>query len=67
MASDSTPITPPHRAPRVWSRRALRYLSTLLLLEVAVHLLLPQLTTLEHSLGVLKAMNWWMVALAVGA
>lgn len=41
-----------------------RYLPTLILLGLAVHLLLPRLTELEHSLSVLKGMALWAVALA---
>ncbi len=37
---------------------------TLLLLGLAVHLLLPQLTALEHSAQVLRGMSPWLVALA---
>jgi uncharacterized membrane protein YbhN (UPF0104 family) len=45
----------------------LRDLLILLLLGLAVHLILPQITTLEHSLQVIKGMTWWAVALAAGA
>jgi len=44
-----------------------RYLPMLILLGLAVHLMLPQITTLEHSLRVIKAMAPWTVALAVVA
>jgi uncharacterized membrane protein YbhN (UPF0104 family) len=47
--------------------RAGRYLLSLLLLGLAVHLILPQLTTLEHSLQVIKGMALWAVALAIVA
>jgi uncharacterized membrane protein YbhN (UPF0104 family) len=47
--------------------RWLRDLLTLLLLGLAVHLILPQIATLEHSLQVIKGMTWWAVALAAGA
>ncbi|MGA9350978.1 MAG: UPF0104 family protein, partial [Anaerolineae bacterium] len=47
---------------RVW-----RYLLPLLLLGLAVHLILPQLATLEHSLQVIKGMAPWAVALALVA
>jgi uncharacterized protein (TIRG00374 family) len=43
------------------------YLPLLVLLGLAVHLILPQITTLEHSLQVIKAMALWAVALAVVA
>ena len=44
-----------------------RYLVLLVLLGLAVHLVLPQLTSLEHSLQVIKTLVLWAVALAVGA
>jgi uncharacterized membrane protein YbhN (UPF0104 family) len=49
------------------ARRWLRDLLTLLLLGLAVHLILPQIATLERSLQVLKGMTWWALALAAGA
>lgn len=45
--------------------RLLRYLPTLLLLGLAVHLILPQIASLEHSVGVIKQMAWWLVGLGV--
>ncbi|MFN2164713.1 MAG: YbhN family protein [Anaerolineae bacterium] len=47
--------------------KAARSVLLLIVLGLAVHLLLPQITTLEHSLQVLKGMTWWAVALAAGA
>lgn len=47
--------------------KTLRYLLTLLLLGVAVHLLLPQLASLEHALQVLRQMSPPLVLLALGA
>lgn len=44
-----------------------RYLVLLILLGLAVHLVLPQLTSLEHSLQVIKRLVLWAVALAVVA
>jgi len=44
-----------------------RYLPLLLVLGLAVHLILPQIATLEHSLQVIKRMVLWAVALAVVA
>jgi uncharacterized membrane protein YbhN (UPF0104 family) len=44
-----------------------RYLPLLLLLGLAVHLILPQIATLEQSVQVIKGMVLWAVALAVGA
>jgi uncharacterized protein (TIRG00374 family) len=46
--------------------RPVRYVLSLLLAGLAVHLLLPQLTSLEHSLQVLRGMAFWAVGLAVG-
>jgi uncharacterized membrane protein YbhN (UPF0104 family) len=47
--------------------RWLRNLLTLLLVGLAVHLILPQIATLEHSLQVIQGMTWWAVGLAAGA
>jgi len=44
-----------------------RYLLPLLLLGLAVHFVLPQIATLEHSLQVLRGMTLWAVALAITA
>src|SRR5512136_2210519 len=52
----------PPASPKI---RLWRYLPILIVLGLAVHLLLPQITTLEHSWSVLKGMTWWAVALAV--
>ena len=46
------------------AKRWLRNLLILLLAGLAVHLLLPQIATLEHSIQVIKGMTWWAVALA---
>lgn len=51
------------RLPMHW----LRHLVTVLVLGLAVHLLLPQITTLQHSLDVIRGMAWWVLALAVGS
>jgi uncharacterized membrane protein YbhN (UPF0104 family) len=45
--------------------RPLRYLPMLILLGLAVHLLLPQITALEHSVEVIEAMALWAVILAL--
>jgi uncharacterized protein (TIRG00374 family) len=45
--------------------KATRYLLPLLLLGLAVHLLLPQLSTLEHSMQVIRQMAFWAVGLAI--
>jgi uncharacterized protein (TIRG00374 family) len=47
--------------------RLVRYLLPLILLGLAVHVLLPQITTLEHSLQVIRGMLLWAVALAACA
>ncbi|MEO8082487.1 MAG: flippase-like domain-containing protein [Ardenticatenales bacterium] len=39
----------------------------IILLGLAVHLIVPQITSLEHSLAVLRAMNRMLVGLAVAA
>ena len=58
-------ITASMRVPKLMLRLA-RQLPMLILLGLAVHLILPQLTTLESSLKVIKNMTWWALALAVG-
>jgi uncharacterized protein (TIRG00374 family) len=45
--------------------RPLHYLPILILLGLAVHLLLPQLTALEHSIAVVEQMRLWAVGLAI--
>ncbi|MCB0065431.1 MAG: flippase-like domain-containing protein [Caldilineaceae bacterium] len=47
--------------------KTLRYVVTLALLGLAVHLLLPQLASLEHALDVLRGMSRSLVLLAIGA
>ena len=47
--------------------RIARNLPLLLVLGLAVHLLLPQITALQHSLDVIKQMAWWAVGLAIAA
>jgi uncharacterized membrane protein YbhN (UPF0104 family) len=49
------------------ARRWLRDLLTLLLAGLAVHLILPQIATFEHSLQVIRGMAWWAVVLAAVA
>lgn len=51
--------------PNQQKRHALRYLLILLMLGLAVHLLIPQITSLEQSWSVIKGMTWWLVTLAV--
>lgn len=47
--------------------KTVRYLLTLFLLGLAVHWLLPQLTSIEHALQVLQQMSPLLVLLAIGA
>jgi uncharacterized protein (TIRG00374 family) len=57
-----------HRSESPITRfQAVRYLFPLIVLGLGVHLILPQITTLEHSYQVIKAMLLWAVALAVTA
>jgi len=44
-----------------------RYLPILILTGLAVHLVLPQLATLEHSWSVVRNFTWWAVILAAAA
>jgi len=44
-----------------------RYLLILIILGLAVHLLVPQIASLESSWSVVQGMTWWAVALAVVA
>jgi len=53
----------PTRLPTHW----LRHLVTVAVLGLAVHLLLPQITTLQHSLEVIRGMSWWVLALALAS
>jgi glycosyltransferase 2 family protein len=43
-----------------------RHLLQVLILTLAVYFLLPQITTLSHSMEVLRQMKWWAVGLAFG-
>ncbi|MCB8968968.1 MAG: UPF0104 family protein [Ardenticatenaceae bacterium] len=43
----------------------LRHLFPLLMAGLAVHLLLPQLTNLEHAWQTIQQMPWWLVVMAV--
>ncbi len=45
--------------------RPLRYLPMLILLGLAVHILLPQITELEHSVDVIERLALWAVGLAL--
>ncbi len=42
-----------------------RYLLPLIILGLAVHLLLPQITSLEKSISVIRSMSLWLVGLAM--
>ena len=42
-----------------------RYLPLLIIIGLAVHLLLPQITSLENSFNVIRSMSLWLVSLAV--
>jgi uncharacterized membrane protein YbhN (UPF0104 family) len=53
------------RAPTL--RRALVSAAWLVLIGLAIHLLLPQIATLERSADVLRSLAWWALALAVTA
>ena len=48
-----------------FSKKSWRYLILMLILGLAVHVLLPQITTLEKSVKVIKEMRWWALGLAV--
>jgi uncharacterized protein (TIRG00374 family) len=55
----------PHPTPKPRSTaRLVRHLLPLVVLGLAVHFVLPQIATLEHSLAVIKSMALWAVALA---
>jgi uncharacterized protein (TIRG00374 family) len=62
MTKESQAVSVPQLTVRMG-----RYLPPLLLLGLAVHLILPQIATLEQSLQVIKGMALWAVALAVVA
>jgi len=47
--------------------RPLRYIPMLILLGLAVHLLLPQITELRHSIRVIEQMSMWAIGLALVA
>lgn len=49
------------------NKRLWQHIAALAILGIAVHLLLPQITTLENSLSVLSKMLLWAVGLAVVA
>jgi glycosyltransferase 2 family protein len=51
----------PQKSPQI---RPWRYLPILIILGLAVHLLVPQITTLENSWSVVQGMTWWAVVLA---
>ncbi|MCJ7736663.1 MAG: YbhN family protein [Anaerolineae bacterium] len=57
---------PPAKIPKLQIRVA-KYLPVLLIVGLAVHLLLPQITALQHSLSVIRTMARWAVGLAIVA
>lgn len=57
MKNQDNTLPPQKRHP--W-----RYLVILIILGLAVHLLIPQITTLEHSWSVVKNLTWWAFAAA---
>ena len=56
----------PYQIPKL-TLRVGRYLPMLVVLGLAVHMLLPQLTALEHSLQVIRQMVWWWAGIAIAA
>ena len=58
---------PHRRRMRVHLSRAARYMFLLIVLGLAVHLVLPQLASLQHSYQVIRGMRIWVVLLAAGA
>jgi len=57
---DKRELPAPTPKVRLW-----RYLPILIILGLAVHLLVPQITTLTKSWSVVQKMIWWAVGLAV--
>ena len=45
--------------------RLARYLLPLIIIGLAVHLLLPQIASLEDSISVIRSMSFWLISLAV--
>jgi len=45
--------------------QAFRYLFPVIILGLAVHLILPQFTNLQHSYQVIRGLLWWALGLAV--
>jgi uncharacterized protein (TIRG00374 family) len=66
MPGKSINKTPHHPWPPPKIRLA-RYLPLLIIIGLAVHLLLPQITSLENSINVVRSMSLWLVGLAVVA
>ena len=56
--------TPRHEHSTRW-KYAIRYLTPLILLGLAVHLILPQLVSLEHSYKVVKNLLVWAFLLSI--
>ncbi len=53
--------------PTIIAAKAARYLLTLIILGLAVHLILPQLASFQHSYAVIKDLVIWAFVLAVVA
>ena len=66
LSTDEGQVTVPPPSRRQQLARLGRCALSLLLLGLAVHLILPQITALERSLQVVKRMAMWAIALAVG-
>jgi uncharacterized protein (TIRG00374 family) len=60
--TSNTAVHPRWPPPRI---RLARYLLPLMILGLAVHLLLPQITSLEASINVIRSMSLGLVSLAV--
>ncbi len=58
MKSNNSKIASPNLHP--W-----RYFPIIIILGLGIHLLVPQITQLEHSWAVVKNLTWWAIALAM--
>jgi uncharacterized protein (TIRG00374 family) len=52
---------------RFTAAQIFRYLFPVIVLGLAVHLILPQFTNLQHSYQVIRGLLWWALALATAA
>jgi len=57
----------PDRQKKKSKRSPVRVVLILVVVGLAVHLFLPQLTTIEHAFAVLRSMKWWLAGLAAVA